>query len=167
MFSKNILKNSIILSRHLWRLAAILLTAFIISGPASVEADEPQCGDFLAQTGKKPPGLEFISCGTTQEFNLKVLSAEYRVPGGQAEAVEEFFMKEAGMGPLVFLCCGWEIKGYQPGYIEHNQKWTDPDIEKRYVIRMGSGETFHYPRELWAEKMDWFYVEAILYLESP
>lgn len=43
--------------------------------------------------------------------------ARYRVDGLHAAAVEAILAKKAGLGPLRFLCCGWESTGGRNGHI--------------------------------------------------
>lgn len=146
--------------------AAVLVFIFLLANQASA-VDAPKCGDFLAQAGQKPPGLEYLGCMATDNFGLKVLWADYRVAGSQAEEVEAYFIKDTGLGPLTFYCCGWEAKDAAYGRIAHGQKWADPDISDAYEIHMNSGETLCTQRDEWANEIEWFNVHVLLYLESP
>jgi hypothetical protein len=73
--------------------------------------------DLLEKYADKPANLTFVACkaGTGQT----VLEAEYMVLGKDAKAVEDFLVKQYGLGEMTFTCCGWESKDGKNGSIEN------------------------------------------------
>lgn len=65
-----------------------------------------ECGDLLTKYAHKPNGLEYESCspGTGQT----IVEASYRVKGARSKEVEDFLVKNYGMGELKFIGSGWE-----------------------------------------------------------
>ena len=152
-------------------LSALLLALFAL--PSSVAAEPTACGDFLAEIGAKPEHLEFLECRPDHATQLRMLKARYRVAGTHAAEVEEYFVRTAGMARLKRNCCGWENWPEKPGAahdgsLAHKRPLgpdgpTEPDLS----IGMGSGETLEgRTREQWGE-IPWFYVNVVMYMESP
>lgn len=152
-------------------LAALLFT--FLSPPSPVGAKPPACGDFLAEIGVKPEHLKFLECRPDNEAQLRTLNARYRVAGTHAAEVEEYFVRTAGMARLKRNCCGWENWPEKPGDAHDgslaHKRPLDPDgpTEPDLSIGMGSGETLEgRTREQWGE-IPWFYVDVVMYMESP
>ena len=151
--------------------SALLLV--LLSLPSPARAEPTACGDFLAEVGAKPEHLEFLECRPDNEAQLRTLKARYRVAGIHAAEVEEYFVRTAGMARLKRNCCGWENWPEKPddahdGSLPHKRPLgPDGPTEPNLSIGMGSGETLEgRTRELWGE-IPWFYVNVVMYLESP
>jgi hypothetical protein len=113
---------------------------------ASLIADE--CGDLLSQFGTKPDALEFLDCTAVHAPQVR-FSARYRVPGNQAEMVEDFLHTEYGMNKLQFVCCGWEPKDGVRGSLT---------VPRHYFsLTMHSDETLMNDRTRWGD-LPFFYV---------
>lgn len=149
----------------------VCLAGLFPSTPA--RAEPPACGDFLAEVGAKPEHLEFLECGPEMSSQLRVLTARYRVAGVHAATVESYFTRTARMTPLVRVCCMWENGPGTPEYwrqgsIAHNiPLGPDGPAERYFAVSMGTGEILGgHTRDDWGE-IPWFYVHAVMYLESP
>jgi hypothetical protein len=151
----------------------VALVLAFLGLPPPVAAEPPACGDFLAEIQAKPEHLEFLECRPDQEAQLRVLKARYRVEGIHAAEVEEYFVRTAGMARLKRNCCGWENWPEKPGAAHDgtlaHKRPLGPEgpTEPGLSIGMSSGEALEGPtRERWGE-IPWFYVDAVMYLESP
>ena len=83
------------------------------------------CQDILSTYAKKPKDLDFIKCERFKN-NQTIIKVTYRVNGKQSKFVEDFLVKNYGMGKLKWTCCGWENKG-KYGSFEHSAfKKIDP-----------------------------------------
>ena len=144
--------------------ASVTRTLAPAAAAASVVAAEISCGDFLAQLNKKPPALEFVSCGKTVRHGTSALEATYRVAGGNAAAVETHLIKSGRMPRLRFICCGWESLPASP----QSQARTGVYVHRgqRFEITMTSGESLVNQRRRWAE-IPYFQVKVTTYTESP
>lgn len=150
--------------RRLW--ATFCFCFFlVVAGAAHVKAGAADdmaahCADFLALAGKKPPQLEFLGCSQSRERQVRVLSASYRVRGGDAALVEDSLRRDTGLPPLVFVCCRWELQKGGRG------SFTLPGTQNSCRVTMGSGDTEYFRREEWL-LIPWFYVSVTLDLEQP
>ncbi|NMH86599.1 DUF4952 domain-containing protein [Flavivirga algicola] len=77
------------------------------------------CNDLLSTYAKKPIGLEFIKCERLEKGQT-IAKAIYRVSGEQSKEIEDFLIKNYGMGNLKWVCCGWETSGKYGGF-EHSE----------------------------------------------
>lgn len=103
---------------------AVNKTKLILDYNTSWESKIP-CNDLLSTYAKKPVGLEFIKCERPKEGQIKA-RAIYRVSGEKSEEVEQFLIKNYGMGKLKWTCCGWDVGG-KYGEFEHPEfKKIDP-----------------------------------------
>ncbi|TQE73200.1 DUF4952 domain-containing protein [Leptospira noguchii] len=139
----------------------VLFCAMLVS--AEIVA-HPPCEDFLKLHDKKPKYLEFIQCKKTQNAQIPVLQAKYRVKGKYASEVEKYLINMFGMQPLRKICCIWE---------------TVPNLEGKRYGSLKSGWKFNYSIDMGAEdqpgvnrREDWskiknFFVTVELDLESP
>ncbi len=157
--------------RGLARALAALLFLALPALPAW--AEPPPCGDFLAEIGAKPAHLEFLECAPSNEAQLRVLEARYRVAGAYAAGVEDYFVRASGMARLRRNCCGWENWPEAPGarhdgaLPHHRPLGPDGPADPKLSIGMSSGETLGgTTRERWGE-IPWFYVDVVMYLEGP
>ena len=99
-----------------------------------------------------------MGCGPGKNAQLAVLRARYQVPGTQAAAVEEYFMRTSKMPALRFVCCGWEnVSGYGTLTSGNGDEFT---------VTMHSVEGPYTDREQW-RLIPWFYVTVEFYLEKP
>lgn len=119
---------------------------------------EVQCGDFLDELKKKPNNLIFLGCEKTNDAQLHVFKASYKVLGKDAVEIERYLQKYFQMPKLRFVCCGWEMSPDRGTY--KNSKGFD------YQIMMRSEETLINNRSDWG-KIPFFYIEVILPLEEP
>jgi hypothetical protein len=149
---------------------ALLLTAGINAraarprNAASVIANEITCGDFLGQSNKKPPALEFVRCEKILQYGTPALVAHYRVAGINAAAVETSLIKSARMPRLRFLCCGWESAPISPK--SHARTGVYAVHGQRFEVTMTSGESTVHKRQRWAE-IPYFTVKITVYTELP
>ncbi len=127
-----------------------------------------KCGDFLSRISRRPEHLKFIACKDDASGQLHVMTAAYKVNGRFASRVEDFFVRQAGMQPLRFLCCVWETAPSGDARYGHfDSGYVFPgNNPSPYVVSMGSEETVTSQRANWGE-IEWFYVEVTLYLEEP
>ncbi len=132
------------------------------------------CEDFLEKWDKKPPQLEFTGCEQTKSAQA-ALVASYSVTGSAAAQIEDSLIKDFGMAPLSFVCCGWENHVPRPPDNSDNQTTLPPidplSREGRYIdehefdfsIAMYSEETLVQERSDWAE-IPIFHVRVKTYL---
>ena len=82
--------------------------SFSTTPKASTTSEAPAaCEDLLGTFAQKPEGLEFLYCKPVRSDQV-LLRATYRTTGAQSKAVENFLVEHYDMGPLKWLCCGWE-----------------------------------------------------------
>ena len=88
-------------------------------------------------------------------------------------AVENYFVHTAEMAPLKRICCGWEngpgtLEYSRYGMVAHNiPLGPDGPADQYFAVSMAGGETLEgADRDHW-EEIPWFYVDAVMYLESP
>ncbi|MFY9226130.1 MAG: DUF4952 domain-containing protein [Blastocatellia bacterium] len=145
----------------------IFISLFLLSQLSCVKtlvADElnkknkTECDDFLAKIGKKPKDLLFIECERTNQSQIDVFKASYKVLGTNAAQVENYLQNTFQMPKLHFVCCGWETSPDKGIY--KNSEGFD------YQIEMWSEETIIGDRNEW-EKIHFFYVSVTLPLEKP
>lgn len=74
-----------------------------------VEIARVPCGDLLKEYATRPDYLEFVGCEEGE--GQLVVRAEYRVMGRDAQSVERYLVENYEMGPLKWICCGWENQG--------------------------------------------------------
>lgn len=91
------------------------------------------CGDLLEQYAEKPQNLEFVGCEVVKNSQTLV-RATYSVSGNKSEEVEDFLVKNYGMGKLKWVCCGWET-GRKYGSFEHSEL-TKIDPNLSVIINM-------------------------------
>ena len=120
------------------------------------------CGDLLEIYAEKPKNLIFKQCKRV-ESSQTLVEAHYEVSGKNAKAVEDFLVKNYGMGKLQWVCCGWESRGKYGGFEHKNLTKIDPYLSG--IITMGgSGEifdengTFTGKLEFDREKVPFFHV---------
>ena len=96
---------------YTFQLYFLLWVNFFQILPPGTEANRGNipCGDLLALYAEKPERLEFTGCKEGE--GQLIVQAEYRVPGIHARSVENFLVEKYGMGPLEWVCCGWENQG--------------------------------------------------------
>lgn len=100
--------------------------------------NEISCGDILSTYAKKTNVLEFIKCEKPKNSQV-IVKATYRVNGEQAKMVEEFLVKNYGMGKLKWTCCGWDVAGNH-GRFDHSE-FKKIDMYCSAIISMyASGE---------------------------
>ncbi len=145
--------------------AAVLSGLLAVTGlPAAHCLAARPCGDFLALSGNKAQGLDFMACHEVERPPVKALEAKYRVEGSAAERVENFLHRETGMPLLTFVCCGWE-SGAEQGEIHLAGSADDPGGTD-CAVSMHSAEALETCRELW-EYIPWFYITVTCYTEEP
>ena len=97
------------------------------------------CGDLLSLYDQAAPySLQFVDCerGTGQT----IVKASYKVSGQNATAIENYLVQKYGMGPLHFVCCGWESRGGKEGQISSEKlKAINPNYHMS-VSMYGSAE---------------------------
>ncbi|WP_081100500.1 DUF4952 domain-containing protein [Leptospira noguchii] len=138
---------------------------FIFLFLANTVSAHPPCGDFLKLHRKKPKYLEFIQCKKTQNAQIPVLQAKYRVRGKYASEVEKYLIDMFGMQPLQHICCIWEpmlnSEGERYGSLKSGWKGL------YYVIDMGADNEPGVDRRADWSKIKYFFVTVELLLESP
>ncbi len=97
------------------------------------------CGDFLAQTGKKPVYVTYEKCAIALDRQGKPLVATYTVKGLHAVSVEAWLVKHSGLAKLKRSCCQWD--GPAGGFMDK--------AGRRYQITMVSPETTISARKNW------------------
>ena len=135
-----------------------------LSTDEETAGEDARCEDFLDFLNKKPKYLEFMGCQKITEGIVPALESKYRLKGSVAGVAEGYFIKTAGMPKLRRFCCLWES-------IPLNHKDQNPygvyKLKKDYyLIRMSSEETVINKRSHW-NKISFFYVSVILYLDLP
>ena len=138
---------------------------FVLALTCLAAKADPPCGDLLQEQGAKPAHLQFVGC-TTQEGQIKTQVASYRVSGAHAHAVERYLIRRTGMGPLRFVCCGWQIVPVRRGAPYLGALPGGPEAVGSLAIRMASDETLINTRKDWA-KIPHFGVQVMRYLEEP
>ncbi|WP_245268879.1 DUF4952 domain-containing protein [Mesorhizobium loti] len=74
---------------------------------------ERGCGDFLAQTGKKPAHVIYVGCSYKPDRQGKPLQAVYHVAGRFAAAAEADLVRHTGLNRLKRSCCQWDAPASQ------------------------------------------------------
>lgn len=134
------------------------LVLILASGSSCPEIKtQRQCGDFLAEFSKKPKHIIFLDCQETNDAQIKVLKASYKVSGKDAAETEAYLQRYFQMPKLSFVCCGWET-GRDQGKYKNDQGFD-------YQIYMFSEETLINDRNDWG-KIPFFYISVILPLEE-
>ncbi|MFZ6875545.1 DUF4952 domain-containing protein [Undibacterium sp. Di27W] len=126
-------------------------------------SNAPECADFLQKLGKKPDALVFIECKPAMDAQIHTLLASYKVRGSEAAQIERYLIRHTRMSALQRVCCIWENR-HRPLHSGKGQ--LNSGTEFNYSIVMGTGETLIAQRKDWG-KIDWFYVNVELPLESP
>jgi hypothetical protein len=119
---------------------------------------KPKCTDILKKWKTKPDDLVLKGCSDSGAGGIAKLDYNYEVAGTKATLTEAVLMKQYGMQPLKFVCCGWEPAMSPSGA---RLGFTIDGNGYHYEISMGSGETIERD---W-NKIDRFYVTVSLYLE--
>ena len=97
-------------------LMALIATAPARAEPVSVltpAQTEQGCGDFLAQTGKKPAHVIYVGCSSKPDRQGKPLQAIYHVAGQFAAAAEADLIRHTGLSRLKRSCCQWDAPASQ------------------------------------------------------
>ncbi|MFZ6745875.1 DUF4952 domain-containing protein [Undibacterium sp. JH2W] len=157
--------NKILYKRFLLTALTTLVTSSIQAGELAshVSSNAPECADFLQKLGKKPGALIFIECKPAMDAQIHTLLASYKVRGSEAAQIERYLIRQTRMSPLQRVCCIWENR-HRPLHSGKGQ--LNSDTEFNYSISMGTGENLIRQRQEWS-KIDWFYVNVKLPLESP
>jgi hypothetical protein len=74
-----------------------------------------KCGDLFSRYAEKPAKLSFVNCVSGE--GQVILEAKYKVSGTDSKQVEDFLVKNYGLGKLKFACCGWESEKGKNGQI--------------------------------------------------
>jgi len=64
--------------------------------------------DLLLHYATKPAGVTLLRAQPGAPGSQTLAVATYQVHGAAAWRAEQFFRTHYGMGPLQFVCCGWE-----------------------------------------------------------
>jgi hypothetical protein len=96
------------------------------------------CGDLLKKYAQKPKQLEFVKCERV-ENSQTIVRATYRVSGDKSKEVEDFLVKNYGMGKLKWVCCGWESGGKYGGFKHPEFKEIHPFLTAS-ISMYASGE---------------------------
>ncbi len=136
--------------------------------PPRAQAASP-CGDVLAESGLRLPGLEFLFCRREGTDEAASLVARYRVRGAQAAQVEAALRGHCGMAALQRTAGIWRLppdgEGRLPGAIFGPEAAPRPAASPA-VARISMGEVprpgvFAAAREDWG-RLDWFSVRVEL-----
>jgi hypothetical protein len=110
--------------------------------------------DILEIIGNKPVHAEMKSCSFHDNSQV-TFSAVYTLKGIHAGETETFLIRQFGMAPMFFVCCGWETKN-KPGYLRSVHYDNDNTLLE---INMYSQETLIQERSRWNE-IDTFYIST-------
>lgn len=119
--------------------AALPLALALPAGAAADGQAAPRCGDFLAQTHRKPPHAVFAGCQLAPDEQGKPLRASYQVDGRFAAETERFLGKAIGLAPLQHSCCQWD--GPARTFRDRSGR--------RFTLAMVSDETIVHRRADW------------------
>lgn len=84
------------------------------------------CYDILSAVAQKPVHSSLYSYSFYRNSSV-IYSAKYIISGAHTTETENFMITRYGMGPLFFVCCGWETKN-KPGYIRSANYESDFSI---------------------------------------
>lgn len=107
--------------------------------------------DLLTLYAQRHPAMECLD-GTGGDGQC-LEEARYRVPGSWARTVEAFLQNRFDMAPLVFSCCGWDVREGIAGTFRSQDRSPGGPV----TITMYSHETPVNRRDRWNE-IPWFYV---------
>jgi hypothetical protein len=166
MFSLNFsaLIKYVLWSALAYSLCTSLANAQTPTATVSIQKNQSECVDFLEQLNKKPPNLVFEDCTVDTKQGSDVFTANYKVAGQYASAVEAYFVKTAGMPKMRRVCCIWESLSANNVKRKTNHGLLRAN-KKMYEISMGS-ETSVSQRSQWSSVPS-FDVTVTWYRDEP
>jgi hypothetical protein len=112
----------------------------ILLGALSIPPVQAEnCVDWLDAWHSKPEGATFLGCAAEPVADGEQPASLYRLAPGSVEPAEALLIKQFGMAPLAFVCCGWE----PPRKGQHRV------AGQYYQIALHSAETLANRREDW------------------